>query len=56
MVDQSKIVRGVRLYHIPTKTVVALCNCASVAQHKKVSYAKAHPDQYTEVENAPKPA
>lgn len=50
----SEIVKGIKLFHIPTGTWVSLCNCASVASHRKISWAKAHPSQYSKVDpNAP---
>lgn len=53
--DARKIIKGVKLYHIPTKKMVTLCNCASVPAHRKVSYAKTHSSEYLEAQDAPKP-
>lgn len=46
MVDATKIVRGARLFHLPTEQFVTLCNCASVAHYRKVGWAKSHPSEY----------
>lgn len=40
------IVRGMRLFHVSTNQYVNLCNCASVANYRKVGWAKSHPSEY----------
>ena len=47
MVDASKFARGARLWHIATGQWVTLCNCASVANYRKVGWAKSHPSEYS---------
>lgn len=46
MVETSKFVRGARLWHLQTNSWVTLCNCASVANYRKVGWAKSHPSEY----------
>lgn len=47
MVDATKIVRGARLWHNATAQFVTLCNCASVADYRKVGWARSHPSEYS---------
>lgn len=42
----SQIDRGSRLWHIRTGQFVTLCRCASVADYRKVGWAKSHPSEY----------
>jgi hypothetical protein len=44
--DPKTIAKGARLWHIATRQWVSLCNCASVSDYRKISWARAHPSEY----------
>lgn len=43
----DQIARGSRLFFLRTQEWVSLCNCASVADYRKVGWAKSHPSEYS---------
>jgi hypothetical protein len=43
------IKRGSHLYHLKTAQWVSLCNCAGVADYRKIGWAKSHPSEYSTV-------
>jgi hypothetical protein len=49
----NDIAKGKRFWHIPTKQWVTLCNCASVSEYRKISWARNNLSQYSlaEVKN-----